>query len=67
MLLPAGTVQRVDHAERTVYVDRTKQQIKDSPVYDEDTFTTPEYRERVGDYYAGTYEGAAAAEPFEDG
>ena len=55
VLLPAGTVQTVDHAERKVYVDRTKEQIKDSPEYDKDTFETPEYREQVGDYFTGSY------------
>jgi hypothetical protein len=55
VLLPAGTVQRVDHAERKVYVDRTKDQIKDSPEYDKETFNTPEYRERVGSYYSDSY------------
>jgi hypothetical protein len=55
VLLPAGTVRHVDHAERKVYVDRTKEQIKDSPEYDEDTFRTPEYRERVGTYYTDSY------------
>ena len=55
-LLPAGTVQRISHADKLVYVDRTKDQIKDSPEYDEDTFRTPEYRDQVGDYYTSTYE-----------
>jgi hypothetical protein len=55
VLLPAGTVQTVDHAEKKVYVDRTKDQIKSSPEYDKETFETPEYRERVGDYYTGSY------------
>jgi hypothetical protein len=55
VLLPAGTVQRVDHDDRTVYVDRTKDQIKDSPEYDESTFRSPEYREQVGTYYTGSY------------
>ncbi|MFC7527487.1 PRC-barrel domain-containing protein [Actinoplanes sp. GCM10030250] len=55
VLLPAGTVQTVDHAERKVYVDRTKEQIKTSPEYDKDTFESPEYRDEVGDYYTGSY------------
>jgi hypothetical protein len=55
VLLPAGTVQRVDHAERRVYVDRTKDQIKDSPEYDADTFGKPDYRDQVGRYYEDTY------------
>ncbi|GAA2577151.1 hypothetical protein GCM10010435_61640 [Winogradskya consettensis] len=55
VLLPAGTVQRIDHDERTAYVDRTKDQIKNSPEYDKDTFSTPQYREEVGNYYTGSY------------
>jgi hypothetical protein len=55
VLLPAGTVQRVEHDERIVYVDRTKEQIKDSPEFDASTFHTPEYRERVGGYYSDSY------------
>ena len=31
VLLPAGIVERVDRDEEKVYVDRTKDQIKDSP------------------------------------
>jgi hypothetical protein len=58
VLLPAGTVDRVDHDDRKVYVDRTKDQIKDSPEYDKDTFGTPEYRERVGSYYDDSYRNA---------
>ncbi|WP_432824596.1 PRC-barrel domain-containing protein [Dactylosporangium sp. CA-092794] len=56
VLLPAGVVDHIDHAERKVYVDRTKDQIKDSPEYDQDTFRTTEYRDKVGDYYASGYE-----------
>ncbi len=55
VLLPAGTVQNVDHSSRKVYVDRTKDQIKSSPEYDKETFETAEYREQVGDYYTGSY------------
>ena len=58
VMLPAGTVRRVDHDEHKVYVDRTKDQIKDSPEYDESTFGTSEYRDQVGSYYSGTYRDA---------
>lgn len=61
VLLPVGTVQRVDHAERTVYVDRTKDQIKNSPEYHPDTFDQPEYRQRVGSYYENSYSKTATA------
>jgi hypothetical protein len=54
VLLPAGTVARVDHQDRVVHVDRTRQEIKDAPPFDADS-ADPEYRQRVGDYYAGRY------------
>ena len=55
VLLPAGTVQRVDRDERKVYVDRTKDQIKGSPEYDKDTFASNDYRDSVGTYYSDSY------------
>ena len=55
VLVPAGTVERVDHLERTVHVDRTRDQIKNSPEYDPATFHTAEYRDQVGAYYTQTY------------
>ncbi|MEU7844673.1 PRC-barrel domain-containing protein [Micromonospora sp. NPDC049114] len=50
VLLPAGTVERVDHLDRVVHVDRTRQEIKDVPPYDPES-ANPEYRDRVGRYY----------------
>ena len=55
VLLPAGTVRRVDHLDRKVHVDRTRQQIKDSPEYDPGTFGEPGYRRRVASYYEQSY------------
>jgi len=56
VILPAGTVQRVDDDDRTVYVDLTKDQIKNSPELDESTtMDDPDYRNRVGTYYDEFY------------
>ena len=56
VLLPAGVVQHVDHGERKVYVDRSKDQIKNAPEYDADSAdATPDYRDRVGNYYGDSY------------
>ncbi|MEV4618126.1 PRC-barrel domain containing protein [Asanoa sp. NPDC049573] len=53
VLLPAGVVDRVDHQSRTVWVDRTRSQIKDAP-----EFTPgPDYRDRLAGYYRDTYGG----------
>jgi hypothetical protein len=55
VLLPVGTVTRVDHLDRTVHVDRTREQVKKSPHLDPDGYRKPDYRDRVGDYYRETY------------
>ncbi|MBQ1043905.1 MULTISPECIES: PRC-barrel domain-containing protein [unclassified Micromonospora] len=55
VLLPAGTVARVDHLDRVVHVDRTRDQVKESPAFDADHFAHPEYREQVGSYYSESY------------
>ena len=56
VMLPAGTVERVDWNDKTVYVDRTKDQIKDSPELGEKGMTDRSYRDRLGTYYGGTYD-----------
>ena len=35
VLLPAGFVERIDTAEQKIYVDRTKDQIRAAPEYDD--------------------------------
>jgi hypothetical protein len=56
VMLPAGTVTRVDALDQKVYVDRAKEQIKNAPEFDADTFGSPEYRDKIGGYYDTTYE-----------
>ncbi|MEU9308374.1 PRC-barrel domain-containing protein [Streptomyces sp. NPDC048256] len=52
VLLPAGTVKTVDQAERKIYVDLTKEQIKSSPEFDKDKHVGDAgYHEKVGGYY----------------
>jgi hypothetical protein len=63
VLLPAGTVNHVDATERRVYVDRTKQQIKDAPEFDPDSYNSPEYREKLAGYYGDTYSGPHGVVP----
>ena len=55
VMLPAGVVSNVDHEDRKVFVDRSKDQIKSAPEFDEDTHTDPAYRDKLGGYYGGTY------------
>ncbi|HXV33745.1 MAG TPA: PRC-barrel domain-containing protein [Gaiellaceae bacterium] len=51
VLLPAGVVERIDLDEEKVYVNRTKDQIKDSPEFDEASYRDEGYRTAVGSYY----------------
>ena len=51
VLLPAGTVQQVDWDDEKVYVDRTKDEIKDSPELNDLDLHDPVYREKTGAYY----------------
>ncbi|MFY1700861.1 PRC-barrel domain containing protein [Micromonospora sp. WMMA1923] len=51
VMLPAGTVERVDHDDKKVWVDREKDQIKAAPEYDENSHSDPSYRDQLGGYY----------------
>ena len=52
VLLPAGVVGRVDLDEETVFVSRTKDEIKNAPEFNADELRDDEdYRGRVGGYY----------------
>ena len=50
VMLPAGVVRDVDEQNETVFVDRTKDQIKHAPEYDE-SGTDETYRGQLGSYY----------------
>ena len=50
-LIPAGAITDVDHEAATVTVDLTKDEIKDAPEFDEETYKTDGYRSQVGSYY----------------
>jgi hypothetical protein len=51
VLLPAGVIRDVDLDTETVYVNRTKEQIKNAPEFDEDTYRDDTYRSQLGTYY----------------
>jgi len=51
VVLPAGVISRVDAADEKVFVNRTKEQIKNSPEYDAHTYRGDAYRGEVGTYY----------------
>jgi hypothetical protein len=53
VLLPAGVITSVDHDEETVWVNRSKDEIKDAPEFDESMERTESYRRPYGEYYGG--------------
>jgi hypothetical protein len=52
VMLPAGVISEVDLDDEVIYVDRTKEEIKNSPEFDESTYRDESYRSNLGDYYA---------------
>ena len=51
VLLPAGVIDRVDLDNNRVFVNRTKDEIKAAPEFDETRYTDPAYRNEIGSYY----------------
>jgi hypothetical protein len=51
VMLPAGVIRDVDVDNEIVYVDRTKDQIKNAPEFDESLAMNEDYRTRLGSYY----------------
>jgi len=51
VMLPAGVIERVDRDDETVYVNRSKDEIKDAPEFDENTYREGNYRDEIGAYY----------------
>jgi hypothetical protein len=51
VMLPAGTISRVDSNDETVHINRTKEQIKNSPEFDPDSYRDEPYRSELGTYY----------------
>jgi hypothetical protein len=51
VMLPAGTIVRVDNEEQRIFVNRTQDQIKGAPEFSEEMYRRPEYRQQLGEYY----------------
>ena len=51
VMLPAGVIKNVDHANEKVFVNRTKDEIKNSPEFDDSFRNDEKYRTELGTYY----------------
>ena len=50
VMLPGGVIDRVDYDTETLYVNRTKDEIKNAPEFDENAMGET-YRNELGGYY----------------
>ena len=50
-MLPAGVIERIDYDGRQVFVNLTKDQIRDAPDYDATHDQDEAYRNQLGTYY----------------
>ena len=57
VMLPAGVIMKVDHDDEKVFVNRTKDQIKNAPEFDDSMIKDEGYRGRLGSYYGPGGEG----------
>jgi hypothetical protein len=51
LMLPAGVIRDIDLDTETVFVDLTKDEIKEAPEFDEKRYREESYRNQLGDYY----------------
>ena len=51
VMLPAGVVRDVDLDTQTVFVNRSKDEIKNAPEFDQDRYHDDAYRQDLGGYY----------------
>jgi len=51
VMLPAGVIRDVDNNDEKIFVNRTKEQVKSAPEFDDTLIHDDEYRGRLGSYY----------------
>jgi len=51
VMIPAGVITSVDHEDETIFVNRTKDEIKSAPEFDDSLAEDEDYRGRLGTYY----------------
>ena len=51
VMLPAGVISDIDPDTESIFVSRTKDEIKNAPEFDEQTYRDQKYRNELGGYY----------------
>ena len=52
VMIPAGLIRDIDPDTETVFVNRTKDEIKNAPEFDEKRYHDQTYRDELGGYYS---------------
>ena len=52
VMIPAGVIRDLDPDTQTIFVGLTKDEIKNAPEFDENTYHEQAYRNQLGTYYA---------------
>ena len=50
-MIPAGMVRDIDPDSETIFVNATKDEIKEAPEFDEKRYRDKDYRDELGGYY----------------
>lgn len=50
-IVPAGTVTHIDHTDRRVYLDRSKDEVTSSPDFDPDRMDDAPYLDKIAGHY----------------
>ena len=59
VMLPAGMIRDIDPDTETIFVDLSKDEIKNAPEFDEKTYRDQGYRNELGSYYTGRGSGVS--------
>jgi hypothetical protein len=51
VMLPAGVIRHIDPDTESIFVQRTKDEIKGAPEFDENRYHDQDYRDKLGGYY----------------
>ena len=51
IMIPAGLIRDIDPDTETIFVNRTQDEIKNAPEFDEKRYHDQTYRDELGDYY----------------
>jgi hypothetical protein len=62
-MLPAGVIDRIDREARKLYVNRTREEIKNAPEFGETGYDDDAYRIALGRYYGSGGAGFRAPAP----